>query len=887
MTSSDRTTRIRSGPGAWTTPAAGRKRRGPPPASATSIPNRRKDAAPPPVPGPATPRHVTVFAALVALAALTLALTWMGWKAFRDPDISFLSARPGADWIVYPSPGNPAVHPTIELGALFRRSFPLTSRPRSAELHLRAFHRFQLTINGQSALRNDDDVSWKSDRRVDVANLLRIGDNRVEVLVSNPRGPPALWLRLILPGQVIGSDERWAVSWAGATWARATRADVPASRRRFDSDGRVRSSVDALRARRGTVALLALLSGAMVALGAWWIRRRGKQARQALSSRWTLWVALVVAAAAWAALFINNDRWLSLMAGFDAEGHQAYIRYVLEHHSLPTADQGWQMHQPPLYYVIAALVLATAGLTVPGPDAASMLHWLGLAYGVANLVLVGAFLRLAFPDHPRRQLLGLIVATFLPMQLYLYQLPTNEILAATLSSAVLLVTLHVLRTAPPSLRLHGLLGLCMGLALMAKVSALLVVSVTLGVLAVRLVGRPRQVFLRGLAGLGLVMGIAILISGWHYGQAWLRVVAPLFGSLDPAVGSGWWQDPGYRTAHDYLRFGQALSAPLFSGFAGVWDGLYSTLWGDGLCSGAASIRMAPPWCSDLMSAGYLLALVPGLAILVGGVVFLLRWTRHPSLQGTVILGVAFATFMAIVFMTLQVPYYGMVKSFYGPGAVLPLCAFAAAGLDLAMARARWSTTLLLVLLGTWALTSYGAMWLGAGSPRALTFRGVAALMKGADQDGAALLREAIARDPADWAARDLLGQFMVRQGAARQEVQRFLEADRRLGPDLVERCVALGQFAAADGDLDRAVVEARRSIALNPDIPEGHVLEAETLEGRGDAQRAIAAWREVLRIDPFNPRAHEALDRLLARTGAPDSAAVHRAFAARLRGQSR
>jgi Flp pilus assembly protein TadD len=849
-------------------PAADRRRRGSPPVSAT-------------------PRHATAVAALVAIAALAISLAWMGWKAIRDPDISFLGARAGGDWIVYPSPGHPSMRPAVELGALFRRSFSLAGRPRSAELHLRAFRQFQLTVNGQPALRSDDGTSWKRDRRVDVANLLRVGENRVEVLVANRTGPPALWLRLRLPGQTIGSDQRWVVSWAGATWASAVRADAPASCRRFDPDGRMRSPVDALVSRWRTVALLALLSGALVALGAWWMRSRGERARQALSSRWTPWIALLVAATAWAALFINNDRWLSVLAGFDADGHLNYIRYILEHRSLPLADQGWQMYQPPLYYVIAALLLALTGLTVPGPDAASTLRWLGLAYGVANLVLIGAALRLVFPDHPRRQLLGLVVATFLPMSLYLYQLPTNEILAATLSSAVLLVTLQVLRTDPPSLRRHGLLGLCMGLALMAKISALLVVAVMLGVLAARLVGRPLLVLLRGLAGLGLAVGIAVTICGWHYARVWLRFGTPLIGNWDPNAGFRWWLDPGFRTAHDYLHFGRTLSAPLFSGFAGVWDGLYSTLWGDGLCSGEASIWTAPPWCSDLMSAGYLLALVPGLAILVGGVAFLVRWIRHPNLRDATILGLAFVSFMAVIFMTLQVPYYGMVKAFYGPGALLPLCVFAAVGLDLAIARARWSAPLLVILFGTWALASYGAQWLGAGSPRALAFRAERAFWKGADQAGAALLSEAIARDPADWTARRNLAQLMVRQGAARSELKKFFETDRGLGPELVERRVALGQIAATDGDLERAIVEARGAIALNPDVPDGYVLEAVTREARGEAQGAIAAWREALRVDPFNLVAHEALGRLLAQAGAADSAAIHRAFAARLGGQSR
>ena len=877
--------RVPAGPGSRIAPGADRKRRGPPPVSATSVPEYQEGASL--LPGPGAPRHATALAALVALAALALALTWMGWKALRDPSTPFLSARAGADWIVYPSPVSPFMHPTVERGEVFRRSFRLASRPRSADLQLRAFRRFQLTVNGQPALGSADASAWKGDRRVDVANLLRVGDNRVEVLVSNRTGPPALWLRLILPDRTIGSDKRWEVSWAGATWMNAAPADAPAGNRRFDPDGRIRSSVDALVARGWTVALLALLSGAIVALGSWWIRRREKEASQAQVLRWAPWVALLVAAAAWAALFVNNDRWLRVLAGFDANSHLEYLQYILQHHSLPLADQGWQMYQPPLYYVIAAAVLAIAGLTVPGPDAASVLRLLGLMYGVANLFLVGASLRLAFPGHPRRQLLGFVVATFLPALLYLYQLPTNESLLVTLSSAVLLVTLHALRADPPSLRLHALLGLCMGLALLTKVSALIVVSVTLGVLAVRMISRPRRGFFRGLAGLGVTVGVALLTCGWHYRRVWLRFGTPLIQNWETDAGHRWWQDSSYRTLHDYMCFGRGLSTPLFSGFAGVWDGFYSTLWGDGQCSGAASIWVAPPWCSDLMSVGALLALIPTLAILVGGGMFLIRWFRRPNLRDTAILGLGFVTFTALVFVTLQLPSYSIAKSFYGLSGLLPLCVFAALGLDLAMARTRWVATFLLVPLGTWALVSYGAMWVGAGSPRAMALRGETAFWRGADRDGLALLRAAIARDPADWTARQFLAQFMAQHGATGRDLGEMLDGDDPLEPDIAERRVALGRIAAAEGDLNRAIAEARRSIALDPDLPEGHMLEAVTQEGRGETQSAIAAWREVLRLDPFALVAHEALGRLWAQVGAPDSAAIHRELAARLGGLPR
>ena len=40
--------------------------------------------------------------------------------------------------------------------------------------------------------------------------------------------------------------------------------------------------------------------------------------------------------------------------GFDAQGHLDYIRYVLEQSAIPVANEGWQMYQPPLFYVLCA-----------------------------------------------------------------------------------------------------------------------------------------------------------------------------------------------------------------------------------------------------------------------------------------------------------------------------------------------------------------------------------------------------------------------------------------------------------------------------------------------------------------------------------------------------
>ena len=134
---------------------------------------------------------------------------------------------------------------------------------------------------------------------------------------------------------------------------------------------------------------------------------------------------------------------------------------------------------------------------------------------------------------------------------------------------------------------------------------------------------------------------------------------------------------GYHTAADYLRFGRSLVTPLFSGFAGFADGIYSTLWGDGLCGGASSVNVA--WNQQPMVAGYLWALVPTALILIGAVVAVTRFVRKPSSELFLLLGLSVVVALGLDFMTLKVPSYAQAKAFYGLSALTPLCFFGALG----------------------------------------------------------------------------------------------------------------------------------------------------------------------------------------------------------------
>lgn len=45
---------------------------------------------------------------------------------------------------------------------------------------------------------------------------------------------------------------------------------------------------------------------------------------------------------------------------FEGGGHKDYIEYLIEHQKLPIPGDGWEYHQPPLYYLTAALIKQTA-----------------------------------------------------------------------------------------------------------------------------------------------------------------------------------------------------------------------------------------------------------------------------------------------------------------------------------------------------------------------------------------------------------------------------------------------------------------------------------------------------------------------------------------------
>jgi hypothetical protein len=806
------------------------------------------------------------FALLVAAALGAAGAGWLYWQTARDPEIPWLALRAPAAWILYPAAPSSSAHPAIALDAAFRRVLWLREPPRTARLEARCFRRCQVAVNGtalsMAAPAAPASAAWKEPQTGNPGPLLHAGANVILVRVANDAGPPVLWLSLLADGRRLTSDPSWEASLAGAAWRPARLATTPMSR--WGTLASPPSPGANLRPAAAAAALLPLLL-CFAALGAaalWTaralaagLRRRrsaiaakgapgaGAPAAQAPSSSTAAWALapLAIAALLWAALFWNN-RGLDGGWGFDSEGHLDYLRAILEHGRLPLADEGWEMYQPPLYYLAAAALLRLAGHARVDASTVGLLRILGgCAFLLQSASLLGS-LRLLFPDAPRRWLGGFCLGVFLPAQIYLLQYVTNEGWAAALSSAAIYCCLRCLRlldgdpdrpSTPPALPFL-LLGAVLGLAMLTKFSALVTVAIVTAVVAGRLIARRARAPGLYLRSLGAMLLGCLLLCGWHYVRVAAHFHRLLVGNWDRASGFAWWQHPGYHTRLDFVRFGDALRAPLLSAFHSVPDALYSTLWGDGMLAGSGLLAARPPWNYGLMAAGYLLALLPTAAIMVGLGAALRRLLRQPRAAELLLLGTLGATALAVLAMSLRVASFAQPKAFYGLSALVPLCAFGGWGLDLIAGggqrggrlAGRLTATAAYALFGAWACTAYASFWMRRPDPGPL--RATAAAL-----------------DPAGLLAR-----------------------------------------ARAAGPAPEAIAWLRRTVTASPDHPFAWLLLGDALARAGKLDEAMASWREALRVDAYSAPAHLHLGRVLGLAGHRQEALYHLHLAARLQASS-
>jgi Dolichyl-phosphate-mannose-protein mannosyltransferase len=659
------------------------------------------------IPAQSHRRRLLLGAALLAVA---LAIGLRCFQLANDPRVFFLANEEGAEWIRAPAPFSMGLYPDVQPVTIFETTFTTTTPVSDARLTVRAFRRAAVALDTALIDRGAKDFGdWKEPRSLALPNPLPAGRHVLRIVVTNRDA--VCCLLAYCPQLGIRTGPGWeATPSRQPTAPAAAAADV----RLPEMVGEFPRVVQAIRGVAPWLAAIFCLSF----LWTVWSRRGWR-----LSPTLLRWVLI----AAWIALAANNIGKVPPDIGYDVAAHYEYIEYIVHARSLPLATQGWQMFQPPLFYLLAAPWFALFRSHFDDEFVVKALRFLPLLCGLAQIEIAFRAARAAFPEKEDLQAIALTVAGLMPMQIYISMVIGNEPLAGCLTAAVVLMCFLLLAepTRPRRPRFFVGLGFLWGLALLSKVTPVLLAPLVALVVIWQgrqearpsVAAKPQRnrketradggTWGRGLMRLGIVVAACGVTAGWFFVRNWIYLGRPVIFGGTPESGFFWWQDPSYRTWNQLTRFGTALVHPVYSGCWSLWDSLYSTQWLDGFVSGTSTIPKGVPWNLHWMEAGSWLGLVPVGLMLCGA---LGSWRSGP--RAILIFAVAaIATYIAaIVDLYVRLPIYSTAKATYSLG-LLPCYAVLAAAGAAPFVRFRIPRAILFAALSCWAVAAYAAYFI--------------------------------------------------------------------------------------------------------------------------------------------------------------------------------
>lgn len=447
----------------------------------------------------------------------------------------------------------------------------------------------------------------------------------------------------------------------------------------------------------------------------------------------------------------------------DEPAHYNYIRHLVTEASLPVLEPGdypaayleelkaggfppgsdiapirYEGHQPPLYYVLAAPVLA-AFIGNPVSLQVHALRLFTVLVGLASLVVTYSLGLGLWPGRRARAAALAATVALIPMYTAVSAAINNDALAVALTAAVGLLVLRTLTRSPIPRRRLTALGVLLGLCLLTKTTAY--ITVPLVVLALVLHGLRHRTPWRGTAQAALALALPAALL-W---LPWIGRNLATYGLSDPLG----------LARHDSIVTGQLTTAELlaelsplrlliegitltFKSFWGVfgWMGVpmheqvYLVLAAAsltavaGLGVGALQwvIRRAPRWEARAQVA---LLAAWGLFSICGLVWYNMKFVQYQGRYLYAALPVWAAAMVAGMISAREHPLptslamgaIGALALAIGwargdvPGLLLALLAAAAIGLFAwRWAARRWSAVSSLPLWGLWGLSMAGALY---------------------------------------------------------------------------------------------------------------------------------------------------------------------------------
>ena len=259
-----------------------------------------------------------------------------------------------------------------------------------------------------------------------------------------------------------------------------------------------------------------------------------------------LLVAILLGFAA-LSLVYSSVTWLKY--GPDEPAHFIYVRsmatkfspppiaHVQTHSEDSTATH--EGHQPPLYYALMAAPYAILSAIGASSDTIwRILRILSIGIGVFWIYWVYRLAR-EFFDSESYALATAAFVALIPNAAYTAGVVNNDTLIALLFTWAMLPMLQLFKTEQLPLRKAAGLGLLIGLAILAKAQGLVLLPV-LVVVAVAVCRRRNYANVKQILGTtSIVFGVAALVSAWWFVRCWLLYGTPMPHSLfDPVLPDG-------------------------------------------------------------------------------------------------------------------------------------------------------------------------------------------------------------------------------------------------------------------------------------------------------------------------------------------------------------
>jgi hypothetical protein len=637
-------------------------------------------------------------------AGVGLLLVVIGFYAASRPVL--LVDRGNARWIRMPEPFHLRVCKFPPVPVCFRQRIPATASASAvpSTLRFKSYGAAGCRINGIPVpVHVDAQFGDQHHGRVVVPPSVFSHGGTIVFRVVNAHGPSALWAASDRFDLRTGAQ--WETRRETGNWGPAVTLDkalLPAWL------GELPSTWEVIRGHSGRLFMLwGLILLLIFGWAAYWGNTDARQARAVTAVRCLAYVA-------WAAMGWNNLFKIPFVTGMDVTAHYDFVLHIWSMHQIPLPADGWQFFQTPLFYLLSAGLLDLLVKVVSLPEALLYLKLFPLFCGALQIELAFRLVKTAYPKKYWLQVIGIVCGGFLPMNLFASQFVGNEPLMGLIGGYCIVFMSQKIMKGKPLTRENALgLGLFLGLAILAKVSAvLLFVPILLfintgGKFESRMNGIRVGAHLKPAAILATVVA---LVAGWYFVYLYLVSGSVIWSGWDGSAHRQWWQDPGFRTIGHYTRFGSVFVQPAFAGIHSVWDGLYATLFSDGMMSGMADPGARPPWNHSWMQIATWLSVLPVWLVALSGLRSLAKNTPR-------VLGFCTAcllTFLAaIVYMSLIVPTYSSAKSTYALSCIPAMALLMAAGADLIGSNAFIRKGIVSILI-VWGVLSYGAVFVVGG-----------------------------------------------------------------------------------------------------------------------------------------------------------------------------